>query len=96
MARTKKTEEVAETKVEKSKQEIIEEKIAYHKRSIESLKAQQEKIEKKIKDHTDLIDRLENSKNIVKPSRKQMTDLLSKVEGMSMEEIAEKLGVKLD
>lgn len=96
MARAKKVAEEIKSDVVKSKQEIIEEKIAYHKRSIESLKAQQVEIEKKIKNHADLIDRLENSKNIVKPSRKQMTDLLSKVEGMSMEEIAEKLGVKLD
>lgn len=96
MARTKKVTEETENQVQMTPQEIAEKKIKYHKDCIEKLKAQQVEIERKIKDHAALIEKLENSKNNIKPSRKQMTDLLRKVDGMSMEEIAEKLGVKLD
>lgn len=55
-----------------------------------------QEIERKIKYHEACIEKLKAKKaRLSQPSRKQMTALLAKVEGMSMEEIAEKLGVKL-
>lgn len=55
-----------------------------------------QEIERKIKYHENCIAKLKAQKaKLSQPSRKQMTALLSKVEGMTMEEIAEKLGVKL-
>ena len=55
-----------------------------------------EELDRKIRYHQSCIEKLEAQKaKLSQPSRKQMTALLSKVEGMSMEEIAEKLGVKL-
>lgn len=56
-----------------------------------------EEIKRKIEYHKNCIEKLEKKLAAMnKPSRKQMTALLEKVDGMSMEEIAEKLGVKLD
>lgn len=55
-----------------------------------------QEIERKIQYHEDCIAKLKARKaKLNQPSRKQITALLSQVEGMTMEEIAEKLGVKL-
>ena len=53
-------------------------------------------LDRKIQYHRDCIEKLQARRaRLCQPSRKQMTELLSKVEGMTMEEIAAKLGVSL-
>ncbi len=55
-----------------------------------------QEIERKIRYHQDCIEKLKARKaKLSQPSRRQLTALLSRVEGMTMEEIAEKLGVTL-
>lgn len=61
----------------------------------ETLSPEQE-ILRKIEYHKNCIGKLEQQlNNLKKPTRKQMTDLLSKVDGLTVEQIAEKLGVSL-
>ncbi len=55
-----------------------------------------QEIERKIQYHENCIAKLKAQKDkLNQPSRRQITALLSKVEGMTMEQIAEKLGVQL-
>ena len=55
-----------------------------------------QEIERKIRYHEECIEKLKARKaKLIQPSRRQMEVLLSRVEGMTMEEIAEKLGVTL-
>lgn len=55
-----------------------------------------QEIDRKIQYHESCIAKLKARKaKLNQPNRKQITALLSKVEGMTMEEIADKLGVKL-
>lgn len=55
-----------------------------------------QEIERKIKYHENCIAKLKAQKDkLNQPSRRQIAALLSKVEGMTMEQIAEKLGVQL-
>ena len=55
-----------------------------------------QEIERKIKYHEACIDKLKAQRErLLRPSRKQLTALLAKVEGMTMTEIADKLGISL-
>lgn len=55
-----------------------------------------QEIERKIRYHEGCIEKLKARKaKLSQPSRRQMEALLSRVEGMTMEEIAAKLGVTL-
>lgn len=55
-----------------------------------------QEIDRKIQYHEDCIAKLKAKRaKLTQPSRRQLTALLAKVEGMTMEEIAEKLGVTL-
>jgi hypothetical protein len=61
----------------------------------EALTPMQE-IDRKIRYHEDCIEKLKARRaKLSQPSRKQLSTLLARVEGMTMEEIAEKLGVTL-
>ncbi len=55
-----------------------------------------QEIDRKIRYHEECIEKLKARRaRLSKPSRKQLTALLTRVEGMTMEEIAAKLGVTL-
>ena len=55
-----------------------------------------QEIDRKIRYHEACIEKLKDRREkLIRPSRKQVTALLSRLEGMTMEEIAARLGVTL-
>lgn len=94
-------------RIRRSKEDIVAEiqkKIEFHEEGIKALKEKCAEYEAKIKKHTDIIEKLEAKKEATlhpkeRPPRKKsgMNAVIAKAkeQGMTPEEIAEKLGIEL-